>query len=142
MIDNEHIEIFVLDRSTDKKGGKKSIQRKRLSPTQKYGKLPTFDDQKPIQTENNYRSNPKHKKHKSGLWAQNRNIDRNEFPKSSNPPKFNRIQNQNHQIDDLNQNQNLMNPNLNDDRNLDEYENQGIDKKKTIYPKFLLNQFS
>ena len=37
--------------------------RKRPSPTQKYGKLPTFDDQKPIRTENNFRSNPNHKQH-------------------------------------------------------------------------------
>lgn len=69
-----------LDRSTDKKGGKKPMFKKKLSPTQKYGKLPIFDDQKPIKTENNYRSNPKHKQHKSGLWAINRNIDRNTKP--------------------------------------------------------------
>jgi len=65
-----------LDRSTDKKGGKKPMARKRPSPTQKYGKLPTFDDQKPIKTENNYRSNPNHKQHKSGLWSTNRSVDR------------------------------------------------------------------
>ncbi|HCB51260.1 TPA: hypothetical protein DEP21_01595 [Patescibacteria group bacterium] len=39
------------------------MSKKRLTPTQKYGKLPDFDDQKPIKTENNFRSNPNHKKH-------------------------------------------------------------------------------
>jgi len=43
------------------------MQRKRLSPTQKYGKLPEFDDQKSIKTEKNFRSNPKHKQHKRNL---------------------------------------------------------------------------
>ncbi|AHB41102.1 hypothetical protein P148_SR1C00001G0295 [candidate division SR1 bacterium RAAC1_SR1_1] len=64
-----------LDRSTDKKGGKKMMPRKRLSPTQKYGKLPTFEDQKPIKTENNFRSNPNHKKHERSLGAPNRGVD-------------------------------------------------------------------
>lgn len=78
-----------LDRSTDKKGGgRKPMQRKRLSPTQKYGKLPLFDDQKPIKTENNFRSNPKHKKHKTGLWAENRNVDRHIKPSKSRSWKF------------------------------------------------------
>ncbi|MDD3262575.1 MAG: DEAD/DEAH box helicase [Candidatus Absconditabacteria bacterium] len=77
-----------LDRSTDKKGGKRPMQRKRLSPTQKYGKLPLFDDQKPIKTENNFRSNPKHKKHKSGLGAENRNIDRYTKPAKQQGGKF------------------------------------------------------
>lgn len=77
-----------LDRSTDKKGGKRPIQRKRLSPTKKYWKLPAFDDEKPIKTENNFRSNPKHKKHKSGLGAENRNIDRHTKPAKSQWRKF------------------------------------------------------
>jgi len=41
------------------------MPKRRLSPTQKYGKIPAFDDQKPIKTENNFRSNPNHKKHES-----------------------------------------------------------------------------
>jgi superfamily II DNA/RNA helicase len=52
-----------LDRSTDKKWWGKNQRPKHLSPTQKYGKLPPFDDQKHFKTENNYRSNPHHKQH-------------------------------------------------------------------------------
>lgn len=73
-----------LDRSTDKKGGNRPMQRKRLSPTQKYGKLPAFDDQKPIKTENNFRSNPNHKQHKKWLGNPNRNIDRHNDSKPGN----------------------------------------------------------
>ncbi len=76
-----------LDRSTDKKGGRNPIPRKRLSPTQKYGKLPAFDDQKPIKTENNFRSNPNHKQHKKWLWNPSRSIDRH------GPSKFSRPEN-------------------------------------------------
>ncbi len=65
-----------LDRSTDKKGGKWGQKKKRLTATQKYGKLPHFDDQKPIKTENNYRSNPKHKQHKRWLSRPDNRVER------------------------------------------------------------------
>jgi len=52
-----------LDRSTDKKWWKKPQAQKRPSLSQKYGRIPAFDDQKPVTTQSNYRSNPNHKQH-------------------------------------------------------------------------------
>ena len=52
-----------LDRSTDKKWGKKPLIAKRQSFTKTYSKLYPSDDQKYPKTENNYRSNPNHKQH-------------------------------------------------------------------------------
>jgi len=55
-----------LNRSTDKKW-KKTQSPKRQSFTKTYNKLYPSDEQKAIKTENNYRSNPKHKKYTGAL---------------------------------------------------------------------------
>ena len=52
-----------LDRSTDKKWGKRPQAPKRQSFTKTYNKLYPSDEQKAIKTENNYRSNPNHKQY-------------------------------------------------------------------------------
>lgn len=52
-----------LDRSTDKKWGKRPQAPKRQSFTKTYSKIYPSDEQKAIRTENNYRSNPNHKQH-------------------------------------------------------------------------------
>ena len=52
-----------LDRSTDKKWGKRPQAPKRQSFTKTYSKIYPSDEQKAMRTENNYRSNPNHKQH-------------------------------------------------------------------------------
>lgn len=52
-----------LDRSTDKKWGKRPQAPKRQSFTKTYSKIYPSDEQKAMKTENNYRSNPNHKQH-------------------------------------------------------------------------------
>ena len=52
-----------LDRSTDKKWGKRPQAPKHQSFTKTYSKIYPPDEQKAIRTENNYRSNPNHKQH-------------------------------------------------------------------------------
>lgn len=60
-----------LDRSTDKKWGKRPQVPKRQSFTKTYNKLYPSDEQKALRGENNYRSNPNHKHHQSrlGNWS-------------------------------------------------------------------------
>lgn len=58
-----------LDRSTDKKWGKRPQAPKRQSFTKTYNKLYPSDEQKAIRTENNYRSNPNHKQYSSKVGA-------------------------------------------------------------------------
>lgn len=67
----EHDKMWVyghlrLNRSTDKKW-KKPQMPKRESFTKTYNKMYPADDQKTPKTENNYRSNPKHKQHTGAL---------------------------------------------------------------------------
>jgi ATP-dependent RNA helicase DeaD len=52
-----------LDRSTDKKWGKRPQAPKRQSFTKTYSKIYPSDEQKAMRTENNYRSNPNHKQY-------------------------------------------------------------------------------
>lgn len=58
-----------LDRSTDKKWGKRPQAPKRQSFTKTYNKLCPSDEQKAIRGENNYRSNPNHKQHHAKVVA-------------------------------------------------------------------------
>lgn len=64
----EHDKIWAygnlrLDRSTDKKWGKRPQAPKRQSFTKTYNKLCPTDEQKAMRGQNNYRSNPNHKQH-------------------------------------------------------------------------------
>lgn len=52
-----------LDRSTDKKWGKRTQTPKRQSFTKTYSKIYPSDEQKALRTQNNYRSNPNHKQY-------------------------------------------------------------------------------
>jgi len=61
-----------LDRSTDKKWGKRPLMPRRQSFTKTYSKLYPSDEQKAIKTENNYRSNPNHKQHPAKVGASER----------------------------------------------------------------------